>query len=109
MPSVVDADKLPYLDAVLKETLRLYPINAGSQPRVCPPGKPVDIYDLHIPPGTICEMQALSVNRDPEVFENPDVFEPDRWMLPRDSTKFKEMNRHLWSFSSGQRMCIGQQ
>jgi len=109
MPSVVDADKLVYLDAVLKETLRLFPINAGSQPRVCPSGKPIVIYDLQIPAGTICEMQALSVNRDPEIFDDPDAFDPDRWLLPRDSTKFKEMNRSVWSFSSGQRMCIGQQ
>jgi cytochrome P450 len=109
LPSVADVDKLPYLDAVLKETLRLYPINAGSLPRLSPPGKPTVIYDIEIPPGTICEMQALSVNRDPDVFENPDAFNPERWMIPRESVKFKEMNRQLWSFSSGPRMCIGQQ
>jgi cytochrome P450 len=109
MPAVADTDKLPYLDAVIKETLRIYPINAGSQPRVAPSGKPVVIYELHIPPGTICEMQALSLNRDPEVYEYPDEFNPERWMIPRDSPKFKEMNRQLWSFSSGQRMCIGLQ
>lgn len=109
LPSVGDADKLPYLDAVLKETLRMFPINAGSQPRVAPVGKPTEIYGLEIPPGTVCEMQAYSVNRDAGIFEDPDSFDPERWMIPRDSLKFKEMNRNIWSFSSGQRMCIGQQ
>lgn len=109
LPSVLDTDKLPYLDAVLKETLRMYPINAGSQPRIAPAGKPIEIYGTQIPPGTICEMQALSLNRDPAVFDDPDVFNPERWMIPRESSKFKEMNRQIWSFSSGQRMCIGQQ
>ena len=108
MPFLADTDKLPFLDAVLKETLRMYPINAGSQPRVSPPGKSTTMYGLEIPPGTVCEMQALSVNRDPEVFESPDEFNPERWMIPRESPKFKELNRQLWSFSSGQRMCIGQ-
>lgn len=109
IPFLADTDKLPFLDSVLKETLRMYPINAGSQPRLPPQGKPTVIYGLEIPPGTVCEMQALSVNRDPEVFENPDEFNPERWMIPRDSAKFREMNRQMWSFSSGQRMCIGQQ
>jgi len=109
MPFLVDTDKLPFLDAVLKEILRMYPINAGSQPRVSPPGKSTIIYGLEIPFGTICEMQALSVNRDPDVFENRDKFNPERWMIPREGAQFKNMNRQLWSFSSGQRMCIGQQ
>lgn len=109
LPSVADADKLPYLDAILKETLRVFPINAGSQPRIASAGKPVEIYGLEIPPGTICEMQAYSLNRAADVFENPDAFDPERWMIPRDSLKYKEMNRQIWSFSSGPRMCIGQQ
>jgi cytochrome P450 len=109
LPSVADVDKLPYLDAVLKETLDLYPINAGSLPRLSPPGKPTVLYDIEIPPGTICEMQALSINRDPNVLEKPDAFNPQRWMIPRESAKFKEMSRQLWSFSSGPRICIGQQ
>src|SRR5579859_6077542 len=48
LPAVADTDKLPfpYLDAVLKETLRVYPINAGSQPRVAPKRKLVTIYGL---------------------------------------------------------------
>lgn len=109
LPSVVETDKLLYLDAVLKETLRIFPINAGSQPRIAPAGKPVEIYDLELPAGTICEMQAFSVNRESDVFDNPDTYDPERWMIPRDSIKYKEMNRQMWSFSSGQRMCIGQQ
>jgi len=107
IPALADTDKLLYLDAVLKETLRLFPINAGSQYRVSK--KPVVIYDLNVPAGTMCDMQALTLNRDPEVFENPDNFEPERWMIPRESQRFKEMNRQLWTFSSGQRMCLGQQ
>jgi Cytochrome P450 len=108
MPSLRAADKLPYLDAVIKETLRVYPSIPMSEPRVVPP-KGTMIYGYEIPGGAICSLQSYTENRDSRVFPDPDKFDPERWMLDHESEKYKEMNRTMWTFSAGGRMCIGSQ
>ncbi|XP_011706467.1 PREDICTED: cytochrome P450 4C1-like [Wasmannia auropunctata] len=58
-----------------------------------------------VPAGTILYMFFYKVNRDPNFWPNPDVFDPDRF-LPE-----KIRNRHPYSylpFSAGPRNCIGQ-
>ena len=81
-----------------------------SEPRVIrDSNKEVSIYGIRILPGTICAMQPYTENRIPEVFPDPEKFDPERWMIPKDSEQYKAMNRTMWSFSSGGRMCIGLQ
>jgi len=103
-------DKLPYLNSIINEALRVYPAIPMSEPRVIlEPGKEVSIYGVRIPPGTICSMQPYTENRIPEVFPDPDKFDPNRWMISKDSEHYRAMNRMMWSFSSGGRGCIGLQ
>ena len=106
MPALRPVDKLPYLDAVIKETLRVYPAIPMSEQRTAPP-KGATIYGIHVPQGTICSLQPYTENRDPRVFPDPEKFDPERWMIDHDSEHYKEMNRRMWAFSSGGRMCIG--
>jgi cytochrome P450 len=108
IPALRPVDKLPYLDAVIKETLRVYPAIPMSEPRIAP-SKGAEIYGVHVPGGTVCSLQPYTENRNPRVFPDPEKFDPERWMISRDSEKYKEMNRAMWSFSSGGRMCIGLQ
>ena len=98
-------DRLPFLDAVIKETLRLYAPIPASQPRTSTQDTTVDGY--HIPAGTIVSCQAFSLHRNPEVFPEPNVFKPDRWLA--DDAATAEMKRWWWPFSSGARMCLGMQ
>lgn len=101
--SLVEAsEKLSYLDAVIKESLRLYAPLPASEPRTLPnTASVIDGYE--IPAGTIVGMAPYGLHRLANVFEDPLVFKPDRWLEGDVAT----MNRYFWAFSSGGRMCIG--
>lgn len=96
-------DKLPYLDAVIKETLRLYAPLPASEPRSLPVDCTIDGY--HVPANTVVSISPYNLHRNPEVFKDPLVFNPDRWL--GDMKDVAEMKKWFWAFSSGGRMCIG--
>ncbi|KAH8803588.1 cytochrome protein [Xylogone sp. PMI_703] len=100
-PSV--CDRLLFLDAVIRESLRLYAPIPASQPRTSSSPTTVDGY--LIPAGTIVSCQAYSLHRNPEIFPKPFQFNPDRWLA--DDAEVAEMRRWWWPFSSGGRMCLG--
>jgi cytochrome P450 len=103
-PTVEAGDKLPYLDAVVKETLRLYAPIPESEPREPPEDTVIDGYA--IPARTIVSLQPYALHRNEEVFPEPLKFNPDRWIDCSDQ-QLTEMKRWWWAFSSGGRMCIG--
>ncbi|RFU75442.1 cytochrome p450 [Trichoderma arundinaceum] len=92
---------LPYLNAVIKETMRLYPTIISSLPRVLEESLVVDGY--LIPVGTVVNMQNYVHHRDPTVYPEPETFNPERWL---DSTR--DMEAALTPFSIGRRGCVGQ-
>jgi cytochrome P450 len=98
-------DKLPYLDAVIRETLRLYAPLPASEPRSLATDCTIDGFK--IPARTTVNMSPYSLHRNADVFEDPLKFNPDRWFGEAD--KVALMNRWFWAFSSGGRMCIGLQ
>ncbi|KAG0645055.1 Cytochrome P450 monooxygenase aflV [Hyphodiscus hymeniophilus] len=113
-PSMVDArgiptaeatGKLPYLDAVIKETLRLYSPLPASEPRSLPVDCVIDGYK--IPANTVVSMSPYALHRNGEVYKDPLVFNPERWL--GDTKDVTEMKKWFWAFSSGGRMCIGMQ
>ncbi|GAD93462.1 hypothetical protein PVAR5_2072 [Paecilomyces variotii No. 5] len=99
-----DLDKFPYLHAVVMEGLRLvYTINF-YQPRVVPKGG-CTIENIYLPEGTIVGSQAYLIHRQPDVFPNPEAFQPERWLV--DEQQYRILLRNFWTFGSGQRGCIG--
>jgi hypothetical protein len=103
IPTADATGKLPYLDAVIKETLRLYSPLPGPEPRSFPTDTTIDGYE--IPANTVVSMSPYTLHRNPKVFPDPLVFDPDRWFgEPEDVA---EMKKWFWAFSSGGRMCIG--
>lgn len=99
-------DELPYLDAVIKEGLRCFPVIPMSQPRYVPSGgKTIDGY--FIPAGTIVSCQAWSVHKlNEEIYPNANEFMPERWLEPQENS---DMNKIFFAFGAGGRGCTGRQ
>jgi cytochrome P450 len=100
-------DRLPYLHAVIKETLRLYAPLPASEPRTSPVNTVIDGYS--IPRGTVCSMAPYSLHRNADVFAEPLRWDPERWSRDDGDETLAEMKKWWWPFSSGARMCIGMQ
>ncbi|KAL4879974.1 cytochrome P450 [Aspergillus karnatakaensis] len=94
--------KLPYLVAVVRETLRLATPVPGITPRIVPEGG-VQVQDHFVPGGTIVSVTHRTIHDHPKLFENPEKFEPQRWM----GEKGKALDRWLVAFSKGSRQCVG--
>jgi cytochrome P450 len=90
--------ELEIADSIFKETLRLYP-PAGISSRVAQKDDVIDGWE--IPKGTVVVTNFYSVARDPEVWLNPNQFNPMRW-----KTANPDLFRYM-PFSRGPRMCIG--
>ncbi|KAF3207725.1 hypothetical protein TWF679_008289 [Orbilia oligospora] len=70
---------LPYLRSLLQETIRLYAPAQIGLPRVVPEnGRYLGPHFL--PAGTECLVQAYTLHRDPDIFDEPFAFKPERWL-----------------------------
>ena len=102
IPSWSTVSRIPYLRAIIDESLRIRAASRIGLPRTVPPGGRV-IADQYIPGGTTVSVPIYTVHQDPEHFEEPEKFDPDRW-LTGDKDK---MNKAYMPFSIGPRACIG--
>uniref|UniRef100_A0A8C9JQ84 Cytochrome P450 3A n=2 Tax=Panthera tigris altaica TaxID=74533 RepID=A0A8C9JQ84_PANTA len=93
--------QMEYLDMVLNETLRLYPI-AGRLERVCK--RDVEISGVFIPKGTVVMVPTFTLHRDLDLWPEPEEFHPERF-----SKKNKDsINPYIYlPFGTGPRNCIG--
>ncbi|TBU44047.1 cytochrome P450 [Dichomitus squalens] len=97
-------DDLPYLDAVVKEGLRVFSPIPMSFPRVVPSGGRV-VDGVPLPGGTIVSCQPYTLHRfDTDVFPDPDEFVPERWLA---AERAAERNQLFFAFAAGGRGCIG--
>ena len=99
-------DDLPFLEAVIKEGLRVFSPTPMSLPRVVPAeGRVLD--GVHLPGGTIVSCQSYTVHRlDKAVWPEPNEFLPERWLNPEGAA---ERNQLFFAFAAGGRGCIGKQ
>jgi len=96
-----DIEKLPYLKAVVKETMRLFPPSPLLVPRETIENCNIDGYEIK--PKTLVYVNAWAIGRDPENWEDPEEFYPERFIM--SSVDFKGNNFELIPFGSGRRMC----
>lgn len=106
LPSFQSVEVLPFLDAVVRETLRIYPAAGSIQPRVTPSNKKVVLEGYTIPAGVTVHSNAYTLHRNATVFPDPETWLPERW-LNADKAQLDGMKRWFWAFGSGGRMCIG--
>jgi len=108
-------DRLPYLQACIKEALRLSLGVVGRLPRVNPtmpmsyttplPSRKTYIF----PPKTVISMSIIDMHLNGEVFTDPHRFWPERWIDESITTKdhLRQMEKSFVPFGKGTRGCLG--
>lgn len=101
-----DINKLVYLQAIVKEALRLYPTAPLAAPREFSTDCALSGY--HIPKGTWLIVNISKIQRDPEIWSNPSDFRPERF-LEGTCMEVDVKGRHfeLIPFGAGRRHCPG--
>ncbi|KAF7369570.1 Cytochrome P450 monooxygenase [Mycena venus] len=95
---------LPYLDACIKEGLRIQSTIALGLPRVAPEGGLV-VCGHFFSAGSVVSVPIYTLHRDPDIWgSDPDVYRPDRWF---NVEKVTAMHKAFNPFSSGPRACVG--
>jgi cytochrome P450 len=101
-PELADFERLPYLRAVVNETLRLYPaayILARTSVAPC------TIAGYDFPADTTMIMAQWVMHRDLRYFDDPEVFQPERWL---NGLENRLPAGAYFPFGDGPRRCIGQ-
>ncbi|KAK6152164.1 hypothetical protein DH2020_014799 [Rehmannia glutinosa] len=98
-----DLPKLPYLKAVIKETLRLYPPAPLLLPRETL--EKCNLNGYTIPPKTLVYVNAWAIARDPEYWENPNEFQPERFL--NTNVDIIGQDFQVIPFGAGRRGCPG--
>ena len=95
--------KLPYLYAVMKETLRLHP----ALPLLVPhcPSETCTVGGYTIPKGSRIFVNVWAIQRDPSIWENPLNFDPERFLKSKWDYSGSDFN--YFPFGSGRRICAG--
>ncbi|KAH8105263.1 cytochrome P450 [Cristinia sonorae] len=101
-PSYEMLEKLPYLTAVIKESLRLSHGVVSPPARIVPMGGAV-VSGYAIPEGTIVGMSSCFVHYNESIFPEARTFKPERWLGPQA----KDLEPYLVAFSKGSRNCVG--
>jgi cytochrome P450 len=101
-PEVADLQRLPYLQAVMNESLRLYP-PAYILARMAI--EPCQIGGYDIPLGTTILLAPWVTHRDPRFFDDPETYRPERWL---DGLAQRLPAGAYFPFGDGPRRCIGQ-
>ncbi|EFX05320.1 pisatin demethylase [Grosmannia clavigera kw1407] len=114
-----ESQKLPYLDACVKEAFRLHPAPGLPMERVVPAGG-MEIAGHFVAGGTIVGCSAWVMHHNKAVFgEDTDAYRPERWLVDEavasssadarvgEEQRIKEMNGMMLQFGMGSRTCIG--
>ncbi|PCG92796.1 Cytochrome P450 [Penicillium occitanis (nom. inval.)] len=98
---------IPYLEAIINETLRLKPAVPSGQPRVTPPGG-LQIDEVWIPGDVNVVVPQYILQRDNRNFPEGDKFVPERWLV-ENKKKMISNEQAYFPFQLGQYSCAGRQ
>ncbi|KAK0458900.1 cytochrome P450 [Desarmillaria tabescens] len=120
--SVANFESMPYLQAVMKEALRMHPVSyyglrEAARHDVIPLSKPLTLRDgsivkeVPVAKGTTVYISIAGYNRNEDIFgEDAHDFKPERWLdgtVPRKGATAVGVYGNLMTFGSGVRSCIG--
>ncbi|MEM8832718.1 MAG: cytochrome P450 [Cyanobacteria bacterium P01_G01_bin.19] len=94
-----NTNNLPYLNAVISETLRIYPIAASTFPRIF--NQDINIMGYDIDPQTWLIVSIYALHHREDLYPNPKQFDPQRF-LDRTYSSYEYV-----PFGGGNRRCIG--
>ncbi|KAF2970751.1 hypothetical protein GQX73_g2824 [Xylaria multiplex] len=94
---MLDTEEIPYISALVRESLRYYTPSRLALPRLTV--QTFQYEDKIIPEGTTVILNTYACNMDPNLFEDPETFRPERWLEHPDLP--------IFSYGLGYRMCAG--
>lgn len=100
LPTFEDREKLPYVNALVKEATRWWPIAPMGFPHTAT--EDIVFNGLRIPKGAYLLPAVWWFLHDPEVYADPESFDPDRFLPPRN-----EPDPTTEAFGYGRRKCPG--
>lgn len=107
IPAFSQVNKLPYLHALIREGMRLFPALTHALERIVPAGG-TEIVGTFLPQGTSVGCLQLAMQLNPKVFgEDVTTFRPERW-LEASPEQLRSMEAAHMGFGKGRRVCIGQ-
>ncbi|KAK7212547.1 hypothetical protein V2G26_019725 [Clonostachys chloroleuca] len=100
LPHLGDRDSLPYVNALVKETLRWLPVTPMGVPHTA--DEDISYGEFHIPKGAQLLPAIWWFLHDPQTYSEPSSFDPDRYLEPRN-----EPDPATEAFGYGRRVCPG--
>ncbi|XP_077224286.1 strychnine-10-hydroxylase-like isoform X2 [Tasmannia lanceolata] len=100
-----DIKNLVYLQAIVKETMRLYPAAPLALPHLAM--EDCDVGGLHIPAGTRVLVNIWKLQRDPRVWSDPHEFQPERFLTSHKEVEARGQHYEFIPFGTGRRACPG--
>ncbi|OVA00959.1 Cytochrome P450 [Macleaya cordata] len=99
-----DLKNLVYLNAIVKETMRLYPLGALLERETKEDCK---VGGFHVEGGTRLLVNVWKLQRDPNVWTNPTEFRPERFLSEKVNVDVGGQHFELLPFGAGRRVCPG--
>ena len=101
IPTLEDRKVMPYMEAVLQEVIRFYPVFPLGLEHCA--SEDFELRGYKIKKGTIIEGNIWALTRDPNLYPNPTTFDPTRFLKPTP-----DLDPRRFFFGFGRRVCPGQ-
>lgn len=101
LPTFDDESKLPYVNAFAKEMLRWRRIFVWTPEHTLT--EDMEFEGYHFPKGTSFVINHASISENPEYYDDPLCFKPERWLDGHEM----DMAAGSWQFGAGRRLCVG--
>ncbi|KZT59289.1 cytochrome P450 [Calocera cornea HHB12733] len=103
LPTYEQVKRLPYLEAVINEGLRIHSTSSMGLPRIVPEGG-LEVSGMFFPAGAILSVPSYTIHRDTSIWgTDTEVYRPERW-FEQDA---EDIQKTFNPFSFGPRGCVG--